>query len=207
MNIDLKPPRQTIVLNDSSAGVRMTPAEFDAIEEGQFNEDYRFELVEGVLVVNPIEREGHSDPNDHLGFLLREYQLRHPEGKALDVTLPERHIFLARSRRKADRVLWIGLGRRPNPRRDVPAVVVEFVSPGRRSWMRDYIEKRDEYLALGVKEYWIIDPFRRDLTVYTQGPDGPVETVIQETETYTTPLLPGFQLPLAPLLAASDYWE
>lgn len=207
MNTKLSPPVPTFLLNRDTAGLRMTTEEFDAIGEGQYDEDYRYELVDGVLVVNPIEREGHSQPNDHLGFLLREYQLRHPEGRALDVTLPERHIYLEKDRRKADRVIWAGLGRRPDPRNDVPTIVVEFVSSGRRNWMRDYVQKRDEYLAIGVKEYWIVDRFQRDLTIYTAGPDGPQERIVSETQVYTTPLLPGFQLPLAQLLAASDYWD
>jgi Uma2 family endonuclease len=58
----------------------------------------------------------------------------------------------------------------------------------------------------GVAEYWIIDRFRRTLTVVRPGPEGPVDQVVAEAETYTTPLLPGFELPLVRLLAVADRW-
>ena len=62
-------------------------------------------------------------------------------------------------------MIWAGLGRAPNPRKDVPTIVVEFVSEGKRNRVRDYREKRAEYLAAGVREYWIIDRFRRTQTI------------------------------------------
>ena len=69
---------------------------------------------------------------------------------------------------------------------------------------RDYVQKRDEYLVAGLKEYWIIDRFRRRMTAYRREQGEVVELVIREPESYTTGLLPGFQLPLAKLLAVSD---
>ena len=72
--------------------------------------------------------------------------------------------------------------------------------------MRDYEEKRDEYLAAGVKEYWIIDRFRRVMTVYRKGLAGPTYDIVTETQSYETGLLPGFVLPLSRLLAKADAW-
>ena len=37
--------------------------------------------------------------------------------------------------------------------------------PGREARQRDYQEKREEYLALGIGEYWIVDPKTRQVTV------------------------------------------
>jgi Uma2 family endonuclease len=39
-----------------------------------------------------------------------------------------------------------------------PRLVVEVVSPGKTNRDRDYINKRSQYGAIGVDEYWIIDP-------------------------------------------------
>ena len=89
----------------------------------------------------------------------------------------------------------------------MPTIAVEFVSAGKRNWIRDYETKRDEYLAAGVKEYWIIDRFDRTMTVYSPGRDGPNIRLVQEAETYQTDLLPGFELPLAKLLAEADKWN
>ena len=187
------------------AGMRMSPEEFDAVEE--WDEDYNYELVEGVLVVVPPVSESERGPNEMLGHLLLRYQEDHPQGSALDLTLPENLVKTPRNRRRAHRVIWTGLGRTPNVRKDRPTIAVEFVSAGKRNVQRDYVQKRDEYLVAGLKEYWIIDRFRRRMTVYRRQRGKVVEVVIQEQETYTCPLLPGFQLPLAKLLALSDALE
>ena len=45
------------------------------------------------------------------------------------------------------------------------------------------------------------------MTVVQGGAEPATERIITATETYTTPLLPGFVLPLAQLLAAADAVE
>jgi Uma2 family endonuclease len=147
------------------------------------------------------------DPNEELGYLLRIYRDTNPEGRALDFTVAEQTIHATPQRRRADRAIWAGLGRQPDEEADLPEIVVEFVSARKRDAQRDYQTKRDEYLAAGVREYWIIDRFRRTLTVHRQGPEGPVTLVVTEDQDYETPLLPGFVLPLARLLARADAWR
>ncbi|MDY6940179.1 MAG: Uma2 family endonuclease [Cyanobacteriota bacterium] len=51
-----------------------------------------------------------------------------------------------------------------------PALVVEVVSPGEpgeKNYDRDYIEKRREYAQRGIREYWIVDPYREVVLVLT----------------------------------------
>src|SRR5690349_4704327 len=119
------PAEQEVVLGLESAGVLMTPEEFDAIEE--YDENYRYELVHGVLVVTPIPLAEETGPNELLGRLLLNYQEDHPEGSALDYTLPQQYVRTSTIRRLADRLVWTGLGRLPNRRRDLPTIAVEFV--------------------------------------------------------------------------------
>src|SRR5688572_13244764 len=85
-----------------SNGMLMTPEEFDAIKD--YDDNYTYELVHGVLVVNPIPLAGEVGPNEFLGARLLGYQEYHPQGKSLDATLPERYIRVSRGRRNADRV-------------------------------------------------------------------------------------------------------
>ncbi len=189
-------------LDASCNGLELSPEEYDAITD--YDEDYRYELIHGVVIVNPIPSEGETDPNGQLEYLLRTYRERHPRGEALDATMFERYVHLPEgSRRRADRVIWAGLGRRPNPGTDIPTIVVEFVSPAKRDQHRDYVVKRREYLAAGVKEYWIIDRFRGTLTVCR----GDAEIIIRRGGQYTTPLLPEFILPLDALLSVADRWR
>jgi len=192
------------VIGIACAGIRMTDQEFDAAD---FDDEWVYELINGVLVVSPVPGEGEVDPNEELGFLLRNYGKRHTRGKALDKTLPERYVHWPRNRRKADRVIWAGLGRRPDPKRDVPTIVVEFVSRGRRNQLRDYSEKLDEFLALGVIEYWIIDRFNHTMTVATQVRGKKQRRIIRGNQSYRTKLLPGFVLRLAELFRVADEWE
>lgn len=193
------------VLGPELAGTLMTPEEFDAVEE--CDELYVYEIIHGVLIVNPPPLETERGPNEELGYLLRYYRDHHPQGASLDWTLSEHHVRTFDSKRRADRVIWAGLGRVPNVRRELPTIVVEFVSAGKRSRQRDYVEKQKEYLELGIKEYWLFDRFRRILTVFRALPASPPEQVLQANETYRTPLLPGFELPLAQIFKVVDLLE
>jgi Uma2 family endonuclease len=182
----------------------MTPEEFDKTPPGRFQSGYRYEIISGVLVVTPPVSAAEADPNDELGHMIRTYKESHPRGQVLDRTMPKRTVPGTPNRRCCDRAIWTGLGRVPDIQKDVPSIVVEFVSAQRRDFLRDYELKRDEYSAAGVQEYWIIDRFRRTMTVYRNDLSGPVSLVVRETETYQTELLPGFELPLSRLLTAAD---
>ena len=189
-------------LDATCNGMVMTPAEFDAASD--YDDEYCYELVNGVVIVNPIPLEAESDPNDELAFLLRNYKNNHPHGSALDKTMPERYVHTRTGRRRADRVIWAGLGRLPDPIVDPPTIVVEFVSGSKRDRQRDYEEKRREYREAGVREYWVIDRFKRIMTIYHHDEK---QQVIRETDLYGTDFLPGFELPLAKLLAIADQWQ
>jgi len=199
--VEIEPDAAPRRLAANSNGMSMTPEEFDAVDD--YDPELRYELIRGVVIVNPIPNEGHEAPGDELGYLLRRYRWERPEGHIIDETLPGRYVRTSTGRRLADRVIWAGLGRRPNPRTDPPTIVVEFVSRSARDRRRDYVEKRQEYREAGVKEYWIIERFDRRMTVvFADGTD----RAVGEKEVYSTPLLPGFELPLATLLARADVW-
>jgi len=46
----------------------------------------------------------------------------------------------------------------------VPDLVVEILSEGTRS--KDLIKKLDLYMSCGVREYWLVNPLNREVTVY-----------------------------------------
>ena len=190
------------VIGPGAAGTLMTTDEFDHAE---FEEGQRYELINGVLVVSPIPSLGEVDPNEFLGHLLWAYQEEHPKGSSLDFTAPERTIETKKNRRRVDRAIWTGLGRLPR-KNETPNILVEFVSSGKRNRRRDYESKLGEYMAINVKEFWIIDRFDRCMVVFTRKGGEIRKRVIRENGTYKTPLLPGFVVPLATLLARADRW-
>ena len=91
---------------------------------------------------------------------------------------------------------------RPTPKIPdrVPELMFEIVSPGREDRDRDYVEKRADYHRVGVREYVIIDRFEKQVTVLTYTPEGYEEHVLTPGDTYTSPLLPGLEIPLAEVL-------
>lgn len=189
-------------LTPELAGTLMTPEEFDAVPDVE--EGYRYELIHGVLVVSPSPLLGERDPNEELGRLLRNYQADHPQGAAMNFTISEHTIDTRENRRRADRVVWAGLGRKPRIGTDFPTIIIEFVSKARRDRHRDYVEKRAEYLDAGVAEYWIFDRFRRILTVCA--PNVVDRTILAE-QPYRTPLLPGFELLPEHFFMLGDNWK
>ena len=74
----------------------------------------------------------------------------------------------------------------------VPEIVVEVVSPSSRH--RDYQEKPEEYLRLGVSEYWIVDADEGLMKVLRRSRGRWVEYPIRPPAGYRTRLLPGFEL-------------
>jgi Uma2 family endonuclease len=196
------PAVRRLRIGPRSAGLLLTPSEFD---RARFREGWRYELINGVLVVSPSPSRKERHPNDELGHLLRKYQEDHPQGSSLDLTLPEETIEGKQNRRRADRAIWAGLGRDPEEG-EPPTIVAEFVSQGKISQERDYVAKRAEYREICVREYWVIDRFRRTLTVFAFSGESDQERVIPENQDYTTPLLPGFELPLGRLLKLADRW-
>jgi Uma2 family endonuclease len=72
----------------------------------------------------------------------------------------------------------------------------EVVSPEAKDRRRDYVEKKAEYHSVGVREYVVIDRFQRKVTVFTYDPTGYRESVLEGSDVYETPLLPGFRVAL-----------
>ena len=69
------------------------------------------------------------------------------------VVLREEHLQLTQRR------LTITLDMPP------PRLIAEVVSPGKTNRDRDYIYKRAQYAAIGVPEYWLIDPVAQTVMV------------------------------------------
>ena len=77
-----------------------------------------------------------------------------------------------------------------------PALVVEILSPGTKK--RDLGVKKDLFDRGGVREYWVVDPTVNTVTIYRRGDRGlsNVQSLPDDANAITTPLLPGFSLSL-----------
>ena len=88
----------------------------------------------------------------------------------------------------------------------MPTIIVEFVSSGKVNQERDYIAKRAEYREIGVRQYWVIDRFRRTLTVYDFGGEKDEERVIPEGTEVRDALASRLRAGPERLLALADRW-
>jgi Uma2 family endonuclease len=177
-------------------GRPMTLEEFHEAEE---EPGYLYELARGVLEVSEVPGDYHGQIIDNLHLTIDIHRLRHPgvirrlaHGSDIRLIIPElesgRHPDLA--------VVFPDAQLTPRGRQR-PGLVCEVVSPGTRARRRDYQEKSEEYLALGILEYWIIDFQQKTVTVRNRrdGPGDPTwdERVFRGDEVIASMLLPGFQ--------------
>ncbi len=185
------PPNALRVVTRACQGLRMSPEQFDAIEE--FEEGLDFELIDGLLVVTPSCTMQEAVENDYLGYLLELYQERHFSGRSLDLSLAESIVRLADARLKLDRALWTGLGREPVEGVDVPSIGVEF----READAKDDPARRLAFFSAGLREYWTFDRAQGTLSVAKSDASGGETTLrLDAGQEYQSPLLPGFRLPI-----------
>ncbi|MGH3735109.1 MAG: Uma2 family endonuclease [Micromonosporaceae bacterium] len=115
-------------------------------------DDYRHEIVDGVLHMSPSPRRGHQQLSVALLVALQPFL---PEGwsatVALDVVLTED----ARNVRQPDIVVYRDGDPDQMVRFDEVALVVEVVSPGSRT--EDRVTKPVVYAEAGIPAYWRVE--------------------------------------------------
>ncbi len=83
-----------------------------------------------------------------------------------------------------------------------PDLLVEVLSPSGRK--RDEVIKRDRYERTGVAEYWLVDPEAETVKIFRLEGDRygrPQLLSLRDSDSLTTPLLPGLEIPLAVVFA------
>jgi Uma2 family endonuclease len=165
---------------------------------------YLYELNRGVIEVMDVPHISHgltiqAARNQFVRFQLEQGTVRYIAGGSdCKLLLPG-----IQSERHPDLAIYL---QDPPPGVDqpwdtwIPALVIEVVSPHQES--RDYADKRADYLAAGVLEYWIIDPAAQSMLVLQRRGDVWVEHRVKRTGKYRTYRLPGFEFDLRPVLAA-----
>ena len=123
------------------------------------------EYNEGVLEIVPLPDWIHQHLAALLWMVLRAILI---DGKKGEAILPPFHLRTDRKKYRHPDVMYLApqnLHRFDPKSWDYADLVIEIVSPDDPD--RDYIEKRTEYAAAGVPEYWIIDPDRQRVTQLT----------------------------------------
>ncbi len=169
-------------------------------------EDNRiFNLLGGELRMTPAASLRHQDVVTTLARVLSGFVLENRLGKcwvaAVDVFISDEDIVqpdvLFLESAALERATPKGL-------EGPPTLAVEVLSPSTRR--QDEVEKRALYERFGVPEYWLIDIDRGEVRILRREAGGEsfaVELVlaVSRGERLSTPLLPGFELPLSDLFA------
>jgi Uma2 family endonuclease len=133
----------------------------------------KYELVHGELFVTPAPSEDHETILASLSHALDSYVAANELGA---VYRPRAVVRFDGSEVEPD--LMVRAKRRA-PAKDwddapTPILVVEVISGSTRR--RDQVQKRGFYLEVGVAEYWIVDPERREIRVVRRGEPDVVAT-------------------------------
>ena len=172
------------------------PLSREEFTEATYEEPWRYELVKGRLVVTTPTGNDHVDTGEPFRDAAVTYKLAHPERVASVVN--EAWISIdEQNQRIADLAAYLKSSRaRQAIPHWIPELVFEIVGGGGEDRKRDYVDKRADYLQIGVKEYVIIDRFERRVTILRRARSRFVESHLGPDDTYTTPLLPGLKIPL-----------
>src|SRR5262249_7330114 len=152
-----------------------------------------YELVRGELVPMPPPGDRHGEVCINAAFLLKSYTKILGTGTVIG---NDAGIITRRdpdSVRGADvavflRPSWQGRPALEGYTNEPPDLTVEVRSPS-QSWS-DVVAKVAEYLTMGVRLVWVIDPRSQRVTVFTQDQE-PV-TYAPENELDGGTILPGF---------------
>jgi Uma2 family endonuclease len=150
-------------------GSRLSRKQFNAwLERLPASDGNHYELIHGRIVMTPPADFFHASIGSVINHRLRAHVERHALGRVLDAsagydlpsgdTLEPDVSFVSKER--------LAAGPRPERGRHariVPDLVVEILS--RSTHRRDRTVKKTVYAANGVREYWLVDPDARQVTV------------------------------------------
>lgn len=137
------------------------------------NSDNMLEFIEGVVYMSPSPSIKHqlvsSNLHTEFGTYLKgkpckvfsaptDIELSKEEVEGRKIVIPDLSIICDKSGFTDNR--YVG----------VPNLIVEILSPSNQG--HDLVTKFNLYMKYGVKEYWIVNPMKEAITVYTLNDDG-----------------------------------
>ena len=165
------------------------------------DDDQRYELIEGELLMVAAPDVLHQDLSRDLEFVMWQYVKEKGLGKVLfapvDVVLDEENvvqpdiIFIAREHLGIVHKRGIMGG---------PDLVVEILSPS--SIYEDRYRKKTLYERFGIPEYWIVDQANRTIEVFVLGEGGyQLFSFASEKGAITSKVIAGFAVELCEIMS------
>ena len=194
----------TLTIGPADHGRRMSLDEF---EDAEGVEGYLYELGRGI-VVTEVPNGPHAMQIVAIRRQLSRYDLDHPG--AIFATLGGSELKVLVADLESERHPDLGVYLQPMPRGLgrgiwslwVPEIAIEVVSPGSRH--RDYEEKPEEYFRFGVREYWILDREKKQMTVMQRSRGSWATRMHAPGQMYQSIVLPGFEFDCGPVFEAAE---
>ena len=179
---------------------RFTSADLEAFPD----DGKRYEIIDGELYVSKQPHFYHQRVCTRICLKLQQWSEQGGGGEA--AVAPG--LIFADDDDVAPDVVWISSRRiatilGPDGKlHAAPELIVEVLSPGAMNEKRDRDAKLKLYSRRGVHEYWIIDWRLRQVELFRREDARLVSAAtLIESDTLTTPLLPGFACRVAELFA------
>src|SRR5215510_5854183 len=187
--------KSKVILGPEHQGQRMSLSQF---EPAKGQEGCNFELARGIVVVSDVPDIPHMDQVWVVRESMFEYYTQHAGLIYRIAGAGECKLLLwdMASERHPDLAIYL----KPPPKVRgsrvwsmwIPEIVIEIVSADSKD--RDYVEKREEYWTLGVKEYWIVDAELGQIMALRRGRGQWLQKILGPSDYLETKLLPGFRL-------------
>lgn len=184
-----------------------TEDEYLALEE-RFGNNIRVELSDGYLEVLPVPTEPHQLLILFFVRCLDAFAQAHAPGVVLFSGIrvklrvgqktkfrePDVVYMAARHASRRHKEFWEGAD-----------LVTEIMSGDRKDRLRDWKDKPRDYAAAGIPEYWVIDPDKKVIRVYTlRGKSYRRHGDFKSGDQATSVLLPGFAVAASAVFAAGS---
>jgi Uma2 family endonuclease len=162
----------------------------------------RYEIIEGDLFVSRAPGNDHQEVCNLCAAPLTVWN----QQTRLGHVLPGIGVIFAPTDAVVPDIVWVSRERRAaiehadRHLHGAPELVVEVLSLGAANEWRDREAKLALYSRYGVDEYWIVDWRAQTVAIYRRAQDAlRLEATLRRDGTLSSPLLPGFALPVAQL--------
>lgn len=180
------------IMSQAIEGVRWTIHDLEVLPA---NEGTRYEIIHGELFVTRTPHHRHQQVCVKIARRLDTWS----EFSGLGVTMITPGLIFSELDSVIPDVVWVSRERLAQIEDEAghlagaPELVIEVLSPGIQNERRDKEAKLKLYSVHGVREYWIVDRFTKQLKVYRRENTQLVlvATLIGNDE-ITSPLLPEF---------------
>jgi len=163
----------------------------------RLDDDQRYEIIDGELLMAPAADTWHQDSSRKLFRLIDGFVTKNRLG---EVCYAPMDVVLDAENTVQPDLVFISTARAGIIKRravfGTPDLVVELISPS--SVRRDRYDKKALYARFGVKEYWIGDPANKALEILTLKSGAyELHCCAEEKGKLTSLVLPGLEFDLA----------